>query len=249
MNTLKTFTAVVVVAAVSAASAANFQSLTSAPGVAQHVFGDAPAPAGNVENVAGDTVNVAVTAFNSGGGAFLSGAATHTVGDALGNTDIVPSGAAGIIPDHFITTFVTDVGTTRTLEIIIDASVDFSVPLAPAGLLVAGAPITDFFFEIPDLNGGPDLFDDPDKIGPATGDFFLIGGGGATLFSTAAGIDDFGTSYSVGNGISVGGADPFDPAVVGDIIAGGAWRISYEIVPEPASLLLLAFGALAIRRR
>ncbi|MEL7474270.1 MAG: PEP-CTERM sorting domain-containing protein [Planctomycetota bacterium] len=242
---MKIAAALALTAAAGVASAA----LTSAgpvPGFANYVFGPAPTGGGSSTVVAGDTVDAAVTGFGTGGGAFLSGPASHTVG--AGPT-ILPSGGPGLIPDHIIDTSVSDAGGIRTLTIAIGAG---GAALAPAGLAVGGAAIDTIFFEIPDLNGGPDLFNDPAKAGPATGTFDLLGTGGASLFSTAAGVtgETPAGDFSVGNGVGIdAGLDLFDPAVTGDILTGGLWVISYEI-PAPATAGLLGLGGLvAIRRR
>lgn len=246
-------TAVLALAAAAGAATAsvNFQSVT-VPGTAQHLFGTSP-NGGSSAVVAGDTVDAAMTAFGAGGGAFLNGPASHTVG--AGPT-VLPSGAPGLLPNGGIDTFVSDSGNIRTLTIFMFATPDFLTPVAPGGLAIGGASLESIFFEIPDFNGGPDLFDDPQKVGPASGDFDLIGVDitapttPVILFSAAAGVDNFGSSYSVGNGVTTGpGSDIFDAATLGFAITGGQWVISYEI-PAPATAGLLGLGGLvALRRR
>lgn len=224
----------------SAASANVFESV-AVPGRAADPFGVAGLSSNNNDRVLGDTVNVAVTGFSTAGGAFLAGPGTHTVG---GNS--VLNGLAGLTASFNISSSVSDAGGIRTLSISMTTIGGGAIGIP--GLAVGGAPISSLFFELPDLNGGPDLFDDAQKVGAAAGTFNLLGTGGATLFSAAAGIVDSGTSFSIGNGISAGGANLFDPAAVGDILTGASWTVSYAI-PAPGAAAMLALAGLGAARR
>ncbi|MEO1128525.1 MAG: hypothetical protein AAFX05_02330 [Planctomycetota bacterium] len=245
---MQALTALVVFTVAGTASASHFQSVP-VPGLVETTF-EAPGgkPGFGRRVLTGDTVDVAVTAFSASTGAFLSGPTSHTVG----GTDTLPTTSPGLIPDHQIETSVMTVGLSRTLTIQIFADDALSTALAPAGLTLnpgtGPEPLISVFFEMPEINGGPDRFDDPEKITPASGTFNLLGTGGAVLFTTSAGINDAGTSFSVGNGVNAGGGDIFDPFIVGDIITGGSWTITYRI-PTPASASLLGIGALILRRR
>ena len=194
-----------------------------------------------------------MTGFNTAGGAFLAGPGTHTVG----GSDVLASASAGLIDDVVISTTVTTVGTTRTIDIFMLAAGGYNI--ADAAITLSGISVESLFFEVPDINGGPDLFDDAAKIGAASGSFDLIGADASgnlfSLFATTAGVDDLGTSFSVGNGVGVGsggnilgsfGASTIDGSDV--FVTGGIFSISYE-VPAPSSAGILALGGLAATRR
>lgn len=218
----------------SACAQSSFVAVDVKPFEVEYSFGNT-----NVErNVLGDTVNWAVTAFDSGGGGFLHAPQIHTVG----GSDF--SAGDGTVGGVTISSSVSTVLNVRTVSISI--LTDGDTPIMLPGLSFSGVdPLNTIFFEIPDLNGGTDLFDDADKISAATGSFALLGAGGSTLFAAAAGVVDTGTSFSVGNGVGVGaGGDLF-----ANVITGGVWEISYT-VPTPASAALLGLGGLvAVRRR
>lgn len=228
---------VLAITAGSACAQSSFFAVDVKPFEAKYSFGNAESA--NVErNVLGDTVNWAVTAFDSGGGGFLHAPQIHTVG---GSDFSAGSGPVGAVT---ISSSVSTVANVRTISMSI--LTDGNTPIMQPGLSFSGVDaLNTIFFEIPDLNGGPDLFDDVDKIGAATGSFELLTTGGAVLFGAAAGIVDSGTSFSVGNGVGTGaGTDLFT-----NVITGGRWEISYA-VPTPASAALLGLGGLvAVRRR
>ena len=217
-----------------------FQSVTQS---AQHQLDNSGFTNPIAASATGDTVGAGVTGFGAGGGAFLSGAGIHTIG----GSDILASGAPGTIPDGTITSSVSTVGGVRTLTIVFGA--DGGGAIAPAGLAIGGAPVDTVFFELPGTNGGTDLIDDPMKIGVATGTFDLLGTAGASLFSSAATITDSGTSFSANNGVGITGVDLFDPAVIGDIITGGSYTISYAVIPAPSTFALLGLGGVVAHRR
>ena len=224
------------VTAGTAVAQSNFVAVDSQPFVPTTAWNPAPETNSN-QLVDGDTVNWAVTAFDSGGGGFLVGSQLHTVG----GSDFVAGG--GPVAGVTITTSVSTVANVRTLSISI--LTDGDTPIMQPGLTFSGVdPLNTIFFELPDLNGGPDLFDDANKIGVATGTFELLSTGGSVIFGAAAGIVDSGTSFSVGNGVGTGaGTDLF-----ANVITGGRWEITYA-VPTPASAALLGLGGLVATRR
>lgn len=217
------------------------------------IIGGTPAPTPGFSPMAltGDTVNMCVTGFSANGGAYLNGPVTHTVG----GTTSGPSVAPGIIAPFEYASTVSTVGSTRTVVVDIYAvgAGAFLTTIAGPGLTLGGAPVTSLRFEMPGLNGGVNMFDDGDKVGLATGTFTLVGTTNGVsaigLFSTAATITDFGTSFSVSNGVNAGGANLFDPNAVGATITGASFTISYEVVPAPSAAALLGVGALAATRR
>lgn len=236
---MKKTIAMAAVCGMAAAASAGVFSSANNPGVAEHVFGTSPYNGNPNALLTGDTVNVALTGFSTGGGAFLAGPGSHTVG---GTSSL--AGVAGVTADMVVTSSVTTVGTTRTLTISMIAA--NGAAIAAPGLAVGGATVDSIFFEMPGNNGGADLFNDADKIGAASGTFNLLDNTGASLFATAANITDTGTSFNVNNGVTTGpGSDIFGFAP----IAGGAWTISYEIVPAPGAAALLAMGGLVAARR
>lgn len=236
---MKKTIAMAAVCGMAAAASAGVFSSANNPGGAEHVFGTSPFNGNPNALLTGDTVNAALTVFSAAGGAFAAGPGVHTVGSTS-----ALAGIPGVTADMVITSSVTTVGTTRTLTISMIAA--NGAAIAAPGLGIGGALVDSIFFELPDLNGGPDLFDDADKVGAASGTFNLLDNTGASLFGTAAGIDDFGTSFSVGNGVTTGpGSDLFGFAPIG----GGTWTISYEIVPAPGAAALLAMGGLVAARR
>jgi len=230
-----------VAASITSVAGANvIQSVTQHPGLAHNVFGTAPTH--GAEAVTGDTVNVAITAFTpSAGGAILVGPGVHTAG----GVNAVNSVAPALIANTTITSTVTTVGTTRTVSILWIADLaPFNGAIAQPGLGVGGQQFTSIFFEMPGNNAGANLWDDAQKIGPATGTFNLLDNLGASIFGTAAGITDSGTSFNISNGVNAGGTPIFNFP-----IGGGTWTVSYEIIPAPGAFALLGLGGLAAARR
>jgi len=216
----------------------------SSPGAATNHFG---APGFTYSGlVLGDTVDVATTVFTpTQGGSFLQGPGVHTVG-AAGSLPGVPSLD---IPELAVSSTAATAAGVRTLIIeLIAATGDV---MAPAGLGIGGETVNSVVFELGRQNAGTDPFNDPDKIGAATGLFELLDPLGAVVFSSDAGVEDLGASYSVVNGVGLpAGDDLFDPQVAGTEIAGARFTLSYAVIPAPASGALLAlFGFAAARRR
>lgn len=219
-----------------AASAQLFQS------VDRRDFGVIPTDFSNLDgarSVAGDTVNVAVTGFTPTTGALLYGPGLHTVG----GSSALASAAAALFADGTVSSTVTTVGDLRTVTVSIRGG-GASQAIGTAGLTLAGASLTSLFFEVPDLNGGPDLFNDSEKISAAAGTFVLRGAANAALFTTGAIVDDFGTSFSLGNGVTIGNTGN----ILSFGIIGADYTISYR-VPAPGVAGVMALGGIVAARR
>ncbi len=236
-----------VAASVSAAKA----DLFTANGVGFPDLGTQPTI---VQDAAGDTFDVGVVVAGPSGVALLNpGPNNHTfpaAGESIGDNPLYA-------PGETMTITATETPGPGANQ----STFDFEWTMAsgnamlPAGAQLGGQIIDTITFDMGTANAGGDAlavgspftFDHTESTTPGTfqASFDLLGAGGSVLFSGSWFVTDVGgDAFSGVTVITAGGSDLSQFGIV-----GGRAQVVVNLVPEPASLALMAMGGLVMLRR
>lgn len=215
----------------------------------------------SIRSANGDSFSAATIGFSDAGGAFLD---DGTGAPVFGGTSLIGLNVVSGASVNVDTLEVAGPGagqSTLTFRIYTDDGAGGTPGFAPPGTTLGGDAVGALQFEIGDFNAGLDLVEWTPNPG------FVIDSAGVEYFADATSLIDFplaidpvapgstGVFSNGGLGLSILAAINVGDGAggLGDITQFGIDEVIMTVtiteVPEPATLSLLGFGAIALLRR